>query len=230
MSGVSLKMLKAVLRKINAPVFIDEIHRFNKAQQDALLPAIEKGIVRLTATTENPSFALNAALLSRASLAFDLPTHPLAVILTRAETFLKRVLPLDDKARDALIAMADGDGRYLLNMVEKSPRGQKEMRLDATSLAGFLTKKALNYDKSGDQHYNLISALHKSLRASDCDAAFYWLARMLAGEDAHYIARRLLRLPQKILGWQIHCTTTRCRVQSYERLGSPEGICRWCRL
>ena len=211
-------------------VFIDEIHRFNKAQQDALLPAIEKGIVRLIgATTENPSFALNAALLSRVQVLplTLLDSDALAVILARAETFLKRVLPLDDKARDALIAMADGDGRYLLNMVEKiATRPEGDAPLDATSLAGFLTKKALNYDKSGDQHYNLISALHKSLRASDCDAALYWLARMLAaGEDAHYIARRLLRFASEDIGLADPqaLTHTLAAWQSYERLGSPEG-------
>ena len=211
-------------------VFIDEIHRFNKAQQDALLPAIEKGIVRLIgATTENPSFALNAALLSRVQVLplTLLDSDALAVILARAETFLKRVLPLDDKARDALIAMADGDGRYLLNMVEKiATRPEGAAPLDATSLASFLTKKALNYDKSGDQHYNLISALHKSLRASDCDAALYWLARMLAaGEDAHYIARRLLRFASEDIGLADPqaLTHTLAAWQSYERLGSPEG-------
>ena len=211
-------------------VFIDEIHRFNKAQQDALLPAIEKGIVRLIgATTENPSFALNAALLSRVQVLplTLLDSDALAVILARAETFLKRVLPLDDKARDALIAMADGDGRYLLNMVEKiATRPEGDAPLDATSLASFLTKKALNYDKSGDQHYNLISALHKSLRASDCDAALYWLARMLAaGEDAHYIARRLLRFASEDIGLADPqaLTHTLAAWQSYERLGSPEG-------
>ena len=211
-------------------VFIDEIHRFNKAQQDALLPAIEKGIVRLIgATTENPSFALNAALLSRVQI---LPLTLLSIsaliaILERAETLLDRKLPLTDDGRQSLLEMADGDGRYLLNMVEKllsQPAG--DAPLDAPALAQFLSKKALNYDKAGDEHFNLISALHKSLRASDCDAALYWLARMLsAGEDARYIARRLTRfasedigladpqaLPQALAAWQ-----------AYERLGSPEG-------
>ena len=211
-------------------VFIDEIHRFNKAQQDALLPAIEKGIVRLIgATTENPSFALNAALLSRVQI---LPLTLLSIsaliaILERAETLLDRKLPLTDDGRQSLLEMADGDGRYLLNMVEKlvsQPAG--DALLDTPALAQFLSKKALNYDKAGDEHFNLISALHKSLRASDCDAALYWLARMLsAGEDARYIARRLTRfasedigladpqaLPQALAAWQ-----------AYERLGSPEG-------
>ena len=211
-------------------IFIDEIHRFNKAQQDALLPAIEKGIVRLIgATTENPSFALNAALLSRVQI---LPLTLLSIsaliaILERAETLLDRKLPLTDDGRQSLLEMADGDGRYLLNMVEKlvsQPAG--DALLDTPALAQFLSKKALNYDKAGDEHFNLISALHKSLRASDCDAALYWLARMLsAGEDARYIARRLTRfasedigladpqaLPQALAAWQ-----------AYERLGSPEG-------
>ena len=211
-------------------VFIDEIHRFNKAQQDALLPAIEKGIVRLIgATTENPSFALNAALLSRVQILplTLLSTTALTAILERAETFLDRKLPLTNDGRQSLLEMADGDGRYLLNMVEKllsQPAGYAP--LDAPALAQFLSKKALNYDKAGDEHFNLISALHKSLRASDCDAALYWLARMLsAGEDARYIARRLTRfasedigladpqaLPQALAAWQ-----------AYERLGSPEG-------
>lgn len=211
-------------------VFIDEIHRFNKAQQDALLPAIEKGIVRLIgATTENPSFALNAALLSRVQILplTLLSKTALAQILDRAENLLEIKLPLQDEARQALLEMADGDGRYLLNMVEKlisQPAG--DAPLDAKALAQFLSKKALNYDKAGDEHFNLISALHKSLRASDCDAALYWLARMLsAGEDARYIARRLTRfasedigladpqaLPQALAAWQ-----------AYERLGSPEG-------
>ena len=211
-------------------VFIDEIHRFNKAQQDALLPAIEKGIVRLIgATTENPSFALNAALLSRVQILplTLLSQDALAEILVRAEKTLQIDLPLNQEGRQALLDMADGDGRYLLNMVEKllsQPAG--ETPLNAQALAQFLSKKALNYDKAGDEHFNLISALHKSLRASDCDAALYWLARMLsAGEDARYIARRLTRfasedigladpqaLPQALAAWQ-----------AYERLGSPEG-------
>lgn len=218
--------------------FIDEIHRFNKAQQDALLPAIEKGIVRLIgATTENPSFALNAALLSRLQVLplGLLDKTALAAILTRAEAHLGAPLPLTDEGRDALLEMADGDGRYLLNMVERLAAKSADNTgdaigdnhlMDAGALASYLTKKALNYDKAGDEHYNLISALHKSLRASDCDAALYWLARMLAaGEDARYLARRLTRfasedigladpnaLPQALAAWQ-----------AYERLGSPEG-------
>ena len=211
-------------------VFIDEIHRFNKAQQDALLPAIEKGIVRLIgATTENPSFALNAALLSRVQILplTLLSKAALTAIVERAEAMLSIKLPLTDDGRKALLDMADGDGRYLLNMVEKLlSQPTDNTALDAQALAQFLSKKALNYDKAGDEHFNLISALHKSLRASDCDAALYWLARMLsAGEDARYIARRLTRfasedigladpqaLPQALAAWE-----------AYERLGSPEG-------
>ena len=211
-------------------IFIDEIHRFNKAQQDALLPAIEKGIVRLIgATTENPSFALNAALLSRVQVLplTLLDETALTAILSRAEAYLGGPLPLAEDARAALLQMADGDGRYLLNMVEKiASRGQGVESFDAQSLAAFLTQKALNYDKAGDEHYNLISALHKSLRASDCDAALYWLARMLAaGEDPRYIARRLLRFASEDVGLADPnaLSHTLSAWQSYERLGSPEG-------
>ena len=211
-------------------VFIDEIHRFNKAQQDALLPAIEKGIVRLIgATTENPSFALNAALLSRVQVLplTLLDDAALNAILARAERYLGNPLPLAEDARQALVQMADGDGRYLLNMVEKIvSRPTDSDQLNATSLAAFLTKKALNYDKAGDEHFNLISALHKSLRASDCDAALYWLARMLAaGEDPNYIARRLLRFASEDIGLADPnaLTQTLSAWQSYERLGTPEG-------
>ncbi|MGC6531351.1 MAG: replication-associated recombination protein A [Candidatus Puniceispirillaceae bacterium] len=212
-------------------VFIDEIHRFNKAQQDALLPAVETGVVRLIgATTENPSFALNAALLSRVQILTLtlLDKEALSAILTRAEAHLAAPLPLDDGARAALIDMADGDGRYLLNMVEKiaSQPATDQPVMAAGDLASFLSKKALNYDKSGDEHYNLISALHKSLRASDCDGALYWLARMLsAGEDPRYIARRCLRFASEDIGLADPnaLSHTLAAWQSYERLGSPEG-------
>ncbi|MGC6516535.1 MAG: replication-associated recombination protein A [Candidatus Puniceispirillaceae bacterium] len=211
-------------------VFIDEIHRFNKAQQDALLPAIEKGVVRLIgATTENPSFALNAALLSRVQVLTLtlLDEGALSSILSRAEAYLGAPLPLDDGARQALITMADGDGRYLLNMVEKiASYDVAGALLDSDALATFLTKKALNYDKAGDEHFNLISALHKSLRASDCDAALYWFARMLAaGEDPRYVARRLLRFASEDIGLADPQAMghTLAAWQSYERLGSPEG-------
>ena len=211
-------------------VFIDEIHRFNKAQQDALLPAIEKGIVRLIgATTENPSFALNAALLSRVQVQVLtlLDSDALAAILARAEAYLGKPLPLDEAGREALLNMADGDGRYLLNMVEKiASRHKADAPLSSAELANFLTKKSLNYDKSGDEHFNLISALHKSLRASDCDGALYWFARMLsAGEDPRYIARRLLRFASEDIGLADPqaLAHTLASWQSYERLGSPEG-------
>ena len=211
-------------------LFIDEIHRFNKAQQDALLPAIEQGIVRLIgATTENPSFALNAALLSRVQVLplTLLDSHALAQILDRAEQLLHTRLPLSDEARTALIEMADGDGRYLLNMVEKiAAQPSQDAPLSAGELASFLSKKALNYDKAGDEHFNLISALHKSLRASDCDAALYWFARMLsAGEDPRYIARRLLRFASEDIGLADPqaLSHTLAAWQAYERLGSPEG-------
>jgi putative ATPase len=210
-------------------LFIDEIHRFNRAQQDGFLPYVEDGTVILVgATTENPSFELNAALLSRTQV---LVLHRLAepalmALLARAEAELGKSLPLDDDARQALCAMADGDGRYLLNMAEEVFTLPGDMPLDPAGLAEAVQKRAPLYDKSQEAHYNLISALHKSLRGSDTDAALYWFARMLeGGEDPNYIARRLVRfavedvgladpqaLPQAIAAWQ-----------AYERLGSPEG-------
>lgn len=218
-------------------LFVDEIHRFNKAQQDALLPAIEKGIVRLVgATTENPSFALNSALLSRCQILVlnPLDETALGVILQRAEDYLGHDLALDTGARSALLAMADRDGRYLLNMVERlATREKQEGPLDAAGLAEFLSRRALNYDRAGDEHYNLISALHKSLRASDCDAALYWLARMInAGEDPHYILRRLTRFATEDIGLAEPEAEARAIAawQAYERLGSPEGDLSIARL
>jgi putative ATPase len=210
-------------------LFIDEIHRFNRAQQDGFLPYVEDGTVILVgATTENPSFELNAALLSRTQV---LVLHRLAepalmALLARAEADLGKSLPLDDDARQALCAMADGDGRYLLNMAEEVFNLPADTPLDPAGLAAAVQKRAPLYDKSQEAHYNLISALHKSLRGSDTDAALYWFARMLeGGEDPNYIARRLVRfavedvgladpqaLPQAVAAWQ-----------AYERLGSPEG-------
>jgi len=210
-------------------LFIDEIHRFNRAQQDGFLPYVEDGTVILVgATTENPSFELNAALLSRTQV---LVLHRLAepalmALLARAEAEVGKALPLDDDARQALCAMADGDGRYLLNMAEEVFNLPGDTPLDPAGLAEAVQKRAPLYDKSQEAHYNLISALHKSLRGSDTDAALYWFARMLeGGEDPNYIARRLVRfavedvgladpqaLPQAIAAWQ-----------AYERLGSPEG-------
>ena len=212
-------------------LFVDEIHRFNKAQQDALLPAIEEGMIRLIgATTENPSFSLNSALLSRVQVLVlnALDDTALGQLITRAENYLRRRLPLDKAAHQALVAMADGDGRYLINLIETIDEltDKDTPEMDAASLGQLLSKRALNYDKTGDEHFNLISALHKSLRASDCDAALYWLARMmLAGEDAQYILRRLTRFASEDIGLAAPEAVGKAIAawQSYERLGSPEG-------
>jgi putative ATPase len=210
-------------------LFIDEIHRFNRAQQDGFLPYVEDGTVILVgATTENPSFELNGALLSRCQVFVlnRLDDASMEQIMGRAEAAEGRPLPLDSEARRALRAMADGDGRYLLNMAEELLRLPPGSKLDTAGLAAAVQRRAPLYDKAQEGHYNLISALHKSLRGSDTDAALYWLARMLAGgEDPRYIARRLVRfavedigladpdaLPQSIAAWE-----------AYERLGSPEG-------
>jgi putative ATPase len=211
-------------------LFVDEIHRFNRAQQDGFLPFVENGTVTLVgATTENPSFALNGALLSRCQVLVlrRLDDAGLDLLLSRAEAETGRVLPVDAEARGVLRAMADGDGRYLLNMVEQLLSLPEDAApLSSGALSELLARRAALYDKDREEHYNLISALHKSLRGSDCDAALYWLARMLAGgEDPRFIARRLLRfasedigmadpnaMPQALAAWQ-----------AYERLGSPEG-------
>ncbi len=210
-------------------LFIDEIHRFNRAQQDGFLPYVEDGTVTLVgATTENPSFELNAALLSRCQVMVlkRLDDNALQELLRRAEGEEGRDLALMPDARLALVAMADGDGRYLLNLAEAILAQEGDELLDTTALAAIVQKRVPLYDKAQDGHFNLISALHKSLRGSDCDAALYWLARMLvAGEDPNYVARRLVRfasedvgmadpqaLPQAMAAWQ-----------AFERLGSPEG-------
>lgn len=210
-------------------LFVDEIHRFNRTQQDAFLPVVEDGtIVLIGATTENPSFALNAALISRSRVMVlqRLDQAGLAKLVDRAEAVIGHPLPLDPPAREALLAMADGDGRYLLNLIEALADLPPDPPLDPAALAARVQQRLPVYDKSQDSHYNLISALHKSLRGSDTDAALYWLARMLTGgEDPRYIARRLVRfasedigladpqaLPQALAAWE-----------SYERLGSPEG-------
>ncbi len=210
-------------------LFVDEIHRFNRAQQDGFLPYVEDGTVVLVgATTENPSFELNGALLSRCQVLVlhRLGPEALDSLLARAEAEMGRVLPLTEDARAAVCAMADGDGRYLLNLAEELFRLDPDTLLDPAALARTIQKRAPLYDKAQEAHYNLISALHKSLRGSDADAALYWLARMLAGgEDPRYIARRLTRfavedigladpqaLPQSIAAWE-----------AYERIGSPEG-------
>ena len=211
-------------------LFVDEIHRFNRAQQDGFLPVVENGTVVLVgATTENPSFALNGALLSRCQVLVlrRLDDAALDLLLERAEAVSGRSLPVQPDARAALRAMADGDGRYLLNMAEQILALPADAApIDAGELSSLLARRAALYDKDREEHYNLISALHKSLRGSDPNAALYWLARMLAGgEDPRFIARRLVRfasedigladpqaLPLSLAGWE-----------AYERLGSPEG-------
>lgn len=210
-------------------LFVDEIHRFNRAQQDGFLPYVEDGTVVLVgATTENPSFALNSALLSRASVVVlhRLDDAALEALLQRAEAVEKRQLPLTPEARAALRAMADGDGRYLLNMAEQIFTIEAPLPLDPAKLAETLQKRAPLYDKTQDEHYNLISALHKSMRGSDCDAALYWLARMLAGgEDPLYIARRLVRFAAEDVGMADPnaLVQTMAAKEMYDFLGSPEG-------
>jgi putative ATPase len=210
-------------------LFVDEIHRFNRAQQDGFLPFVEDGTVVLVgATTENPSFALNGALLSRASVLVlhRLDDADLEALLTRAESVTQKPLPLTPEARAALRAMADGDGRYLLNMAEQIFELATDGVLDPARLATLLQRRAPLYDKSQDEHYNLISALHKSLRGSDCDAALYWLARMLAGgEDPLYILRRLARFAAEDIGMADPNALVQALAAKdlYDFLGSPEG-------
>ena len=210
-------------------VFIDEIHRFNKAQQDALLPAIEDGSIRLIgATTENPSFALNSALLSRTQVVVlrALDASDLKAIYQRAMVFLEEPIQLDEATQSLLVELSDGDARYLLNMVQLLVAHKKEQNWTRDKVAEFLSKRSLHYDKQGDHHFNLISALHKSLRASDCDASLYWLARMLlAGEDPHYLLRRLVRFAAEDIGLSDPQAVgiAISAWQSYERIGSPEG-------
>ena len=238
-------------------LFVDEIHRFNRAQQDSFLPYVEDGTVVLVgATTENPSFELNGALLSRCQVLVlhRLDETALADLLERAEALVGRALPLTGDARSALVAMADGDGRYLLSMVEqvlgwaraegrgsggdagRSARPEDgspgdgsadgEPLLDAEALAAAVASRAPLYDKSGEEHYNLISALHKSMRGSDPDAALYWLARMLdGGEDPRYVARRLVRFASEDVGLADPAALQAALAawEAYERLGSPEG-------
>ncbi|ETA51223.1 replication-associated recombination protein A [Ponticoccus alexandrii] len=210
-------------------LFVDEIHRFNKAQQDSFLPHMEDGTILLVgATTENPSFELNAAVLSRAQVLVleRLSEADLERLVQRAEQELDRPLPLDEGARAALLEMADGDGRALLNLVEQVMSWRVTDPLDTAALRTRLMKRAAQYDKSGDGHYNLISALHKSVRGSDPDAALYWFARMLeAGEDPRFLARRITRMAVEDIGLadpqaQTHCLDA---WNTFERLGSPEG-------
>jgi len=210
-------------------LFVDEIHRFNKAQQDSFLPHMEDGTILLVgATTENPSFELNAALLSRAQVLVleRLGLADLERLAQRAEAELGKPLPLDGHAREALLEMADGDGRALLNLIEQVAAWPVDGKLDAEALGARLMRRAAKYDKSGDEHYNLISALHKSVRGSDPDAALYWYARMLTGgEDPRYLARRITRMAVEDIGLADSHAQTVClhAWETYERLGSPEG-------
>lgn len=210
-------------------LFVDEIHRFNKAQQDGFLPHMEDGTILLVgATTENPSFELNAAVLSRAQVLVlnRLELANLERLAQRAEQELERALPLDGPAREALLEMADGDGRALLNLIEQVMAWKVENKLNTDALTTRLMRRAAQYDKSGDGHYNLISALHKSVRGSDPDASLYWFARMLeAGEDPRFLARRLTRMAVEDIGLADPQAQDVCLAgwQTYERLGSPEG-------
>ncbi|MCR9107858.1 replication-associated recombination protein A [Marivita sp. XM-24bin2] len=210
-------------------LFVDEIHRFNKAQQDGFLPHMEDGTILLVgATTENPSFELNAALLSRAQVLVleRLGLPDLERLAQRAEVELGRTLPLDGPARENLLEMADGDGRALLNLIEQVMAWHIDKPLDTAALSQRLMKRAAQYDKSGDAHYNLISALHKSVRGSDPDAALYWFARMLdAGEDPRYLARRITRMAVEDIGLADPQAQAVCLQswETFERLGSPEG-------
>ncbi|MGK7654030.1 MULTISPECIES: replication-associated recombination protein A [unclassified Roseovarius] len=210
-------------------LFVDEIHRFNKAQQDGFLPHMEDGTILLVgATTENPSFELNAALLSRSQVLVleRLTLAELERLAQRAEKELDRALPLEGAAREALLEMADGDGRALLNLIEQVAAWKTDKKLDTNALTARLMKRAAQYDKSGDAHYNLISALHKSVRGSDPDAALYWLARMLdGGEDPRYLARRITRMAVEDIGLADPQAQAVCLQswETYERLGSPEG-------
>jgi putative ATPase len=210
-------------------LFVDEIHRFNRAQQDAFLPVVEDGTVILVgATTENPSFELIGALLSRAQVFVlrRLDDNDLETLLQRAEAHLGHPLALTDEARTALRAMADGDGRFLLNLTEEIAQLRREEPLAPDALARLVQRRAPLYDKAQEGHYNLISALHKSLRGSDTDAALYWLARMLAGgEDPIYILRRLTRAAVEDVGLADPQAVVQALAawDTYDRLGSPEG-------
>ncbi len=209
-------------------LFVDEIHRFNKSQQDAFLPVVEDGTITLIgATTENPSFELNGALLSRCQVMIlnRLDEAALEKLLQRAEEELEQELPLNTDARASLKAMADGDGRYVLTLTEQIAN-QADHILNTEELMALVQKRAPLYDKKDEGHYNLISALHKSVRGSDVDAALYWLARMLAGgEDPRYLARRLTRMAIEDIGLADPQALPICinAWEAYERMGSPEG-------
>jgi putative ATPase len=210
-------------------LFVDEIHRFNRAQQDGFLPYVENGTVVLVgATTENPSFELNGALLSRAQVFVlnRLDDAGLEILLQRAEALEDKLLPLDAEARERLKALADGDGRFALNLVETLFTLPPGTILTPETLAQLVQRRAPLYDKSEEGHYNLISALHKSVRGSDVDAALYWFCRMLdGGEDPRYLARRLTRMAVEDIGLAdpqaLPLATSAW--ETYERLGSPEG-------
>ncbi len=210
-------------------LFVDEIHRFNRAQQDGFLPFVEQGTVTLIgATTENPSFELNGALLSRCQVYVlrRLDESALESLLARAEEHEKHSLPLNAEAREALIAMADGDGRYLLTLAETLFNIGDADSLDTQQLADILQKRSPAYDKDREGHYNLISALHKSIRGSDPDAALYWLARMLdGGENPLFIARRLVRAASEDIGAAdpLSLLLANAAKDTYDFLGSPEG-------
>jgi len=213
----------------NTLLFIDEIHRFNKTQQDTLLPYLEDGTVTfIGATTENPSFNLNNALLSRCHIGVlkPLSAPDLLTLIERAEKFLDKKLPLTEDAKMHLIQMSDGDARFLLNSIEYISGANFDKELTSDTLDEIIQKRAPMSDKSGDEHYNLISAVHKSLRSSDTDAALYWVARMItSGQDPRYVLRRLTRFAMEDVGladpnaMQIALSAW----QIYERMGSPEG-------
>ena len=210
-------------------IFVDEIHRFNKSQQDSFLPFLEDGTINLIgATTENPSFELNSAILSRVQILVleRLSTPDLAKLLERAEIILGSQINIDIDAKTELLKIADGDGRALLNLIENIISWKISNPLTVKDLSVRLSKRLKKYDKKGEEHYNLISALHKSIRGSDPDAALYWLARILdGGEDPRFIARRLLRMALEDVGLADPQAQTIClhAWQSFERLGSPEG-------
>jgi putative ATPase len=215
-------------------LFVDEIHRFNRAQQDGFLPFVESGVVTLVgATTENPSFELNGALLSRCQVYVlrRLDNAALSSLLTKAEAHEGSGLPLDPAAREAMIAMADGDGRYLLSLAETlftigSAASPNPALLDTAAMSQVLQRRSPAYDKDREEHYNLISALHKSVRGSDPDAALYWLARMLeGGEDPLFIARRLVRMASEDIGAAdpLSLLVTTAAKDAYDFLGTPEG-------
>ncbi len=210
-------------------LFVDEIHRFNRAQQDGFLPFVESGVVTLVgATTENPSFELNAALLSRTQVMVlhRLDETALGDLLQRAEALEERTLPITDTSRSALISSADGDGRFLLNQAETLFSIAIEKPLEPEMMAALLQKRMPVYDKDREGHYNLISALHKSLRGSDPQAALYWMARMLvAGEEPLYVLRRLVRFASEDIGLADPQALVQCLAakDAYDFLGSPEG-------